>query len=372
MTAPQPHASGESLKTPADHEKQRGSQTWEFVTPLQKRERASSADPAAGDTSGDSDEARQRSGSASGDPPDWSALDGLKPPEPRQSQLLGIKEYPAPHPFMQWVRGVPMHEIWERDKPPLNLPVEAQQLLAIHLERAGLVHVDDVRAAASESGWLHVNQLPQQMIKHRRPAEGPDIAINPGTWHPISEPDPSVPSAEPLPVPDFSSATPEQLAVIREGLRREDIRQKMLQHSETGLAEKRAALVDNAATVAAAAPPPADDQDDVIGMPPKSVQAKFAAMLDTKTKPPTPAPSVRPVTADDVQDPDPDAQTLARQRLAKLFTAADPASAPSTSGFTAEGAARMAEMRRLADERRRREELELQNAGSASESEAAT
>jgi hypothetical protein len=329
------HSSPESIKEEADNARQQQSQTWEFVTPTQKKAEKE-----------ETDEDGSSGGSGNGDPPDPALFADIPKPSVTKSALKSIKKYPIPHPYMRYFRGVPMNELHETDKPSMNLPTDAQQLVAIHAERVGLIHVSDVRAMANEHGWIHVNQLPQQLIRHRAPAEGPDIPINPGTWHPVSEPEPQHYEAPPE-IPDFSGLTPAQLAAMREGLRRAEARAKMVEQSEMRITDDRAAdaTIERVAAIEKSQNVRIQSDDD---RDPWTIKNE-ARMISTRPVLSTPPPSRTPVVAEDAKNVKPDEQTVVRERLAKLFTEPDPASAPSTSGLTNEAKRRMEDLKRAAE-----------------------
>ncbi|AKJ72569.1 minor tail protein [Gordonia phage GMA2] len=98
-----------------------------------------------------------------------------------------LPPYTMPHKFLPLLRGIPIRDHARpnaamTDLPPISLPIEAQNSIAYHLEVAGLVHVDDLKAMADENGNINVSKLPEALIVHLKPEHGPDIQINPGTW----------------------------------------------------------------------------------------------------------------------------------------------------------------------------------------------
>jgi Protein of unknown function (DUF2744) len=211
-------------KTVEEHQAQAKSSTWEFVSPARKK----AAQDAAAAPEGSDEEPPAHSG----------VFEGLPPPAV-PSVLKEAAQYPAPHPFMRWFRGIPMKELQDRENPPLNIPAEAAHMAAIHLERCGLMHEDELRALANEHGWIHVNQLRTRVIKHRKPEHGADTFRSPGTWHDINEPDPdrrdsnmTFSTTPALEVPDLSGLHPARLAALEEAVKREKIRQLQIQHAD--------------------------------------------------------------------------------------------------------------------------------------------
>ena len=124
--------------------------------------------------------------------------------------MLDSKKDKTPHKWMKFVRGVPMGE----GLPSMNLPPEAQNALARHLEAVGFEHNPE-----------------KQTLKHRAPDQGPDISINPGTWVPINEEE-LVTQAATLPVPDLTGTHPDQLMAMEEAIYNERIRILKHHHSD--------------------------------------------------------------------------------------------------------------------------------------------
>lgn len=168
----------------ADHQAQVEKQEWSFTTP---------ADKAAAEE---------------------AAAEAI-PEEDRLPVLKGIHEYPVPHPLIYLFRGIPMGELDDRQRPPMNVPFEVQQLMAIHAERAGVV-IDPARV----------------LIKHRAPTSGPDIAINPGTWHSVDEADPETGEDDNEPAPDLSGVSDAALDRLEEALRLARIEKSKLAQSD--------------------------------------------------------------------------------------------------------------------------------------------
>lgn len=130
----------------------------------------------------------------------------------RAVSLLDSKKHDGPHKYMWAIRGIPMG----KGMPSMNLPPEAQNAIAQHLEDCGFVHDPD-----------------RQKIKHVAPAMGPDISINPGTWVSVDAPDPvtGTPSPE-LDEIDLTGTHPDQLRAMELAIYNERIRVLKKQHED--------------------------------------------------------------------------------------------------------------------------------------------
>ena len=102
-----------------------------------------------------------------------------------------------PHKYRDYFQGVPMGE----QMPPSSFPPEMADWLAEHIEKLGLMHVDEIKALAVD-GKVDVRKLASQTIKHRYRAGEPPFFISPGEWVDINEPDPVADQAPD--VPDLS------------------------------------------------------------------------------------------------------------------------------------------------------------------------
>lgn len=332
-----------------DHERQAASQEWTFVTPAAKR--AESAKEEENDELA-SDESAYIFRAANPPPESLELFAQLPVPPKRVSKLKPAKKYPIPHPLMQWVRGVPMNEWNDYTKPAMNLPTDAQQFFAIHMDRVGLMHVDQVRSLANEHGWLHVNQLPQQLLRHWKPTEGPDIPINPGTWHSVDEEMPDR-GAEAIAPPDLSGVSDAEFAALKEAVRREEIRKKQLSQADVEAQERAAAeSVSKRVTVAV-------EKVDSHSGGDRAAQLE-ASTISTAARPfrltPTQTQSTA-VAGDAERSSETPEHRVMRERVKSLF--ASPGSdqgdsnGPSASSneFTVQARARMAELKRSAGEK---------------------
>lgn len=325
-----------------DHERQASSQEWSFVTPAAKRTENKKEE--------DNDELANDESAyifrAAIPPPESLELFAQLPiPPKRISKLRPVKKYPIPHPLMQWVRGVPMNEWNDYTKPAMNLPTDAQQFFAIHMDRVGLVHVDQVRSLANEYGWVHVDQLPQQLLQHWRPNEGPDIPINPGTWHSVDEEMPDAAAADMTP-PDLSGIPDAEFAALKEAVRREEIRKRQLSQADVEAQERAAAE--------------ATSKRVTVAVETIETRGDRAAQIEMSTISTAPAP----YRLTPVQSGSSDAETtwetpehrVKRERIKSLFmSSGDDTDAGNTSSgtneFTTQARARMAELKRSAGEK---------------------
>jgi len=254
---PDPYA---DYKSDSDREQQKSQQSWTFVAPVVAAERDRQAD-ALTETTRRQDAENARIAAL-------PLFEQIPKPDPSTPILKRHQDYPDPHPLAQYLRGVPQGEQLGGDKktPIMKLPVQAAQATAIHLERAGVVHVDQVKALANEHGWIHINQLPVPVVKYHAPKHGPDHPENPGTWHHVDEPDTSPPSHAATP-PDLTALSHQQLAALELALAQEKIRKAKISHADFEVravheqadldrAHEIAATADYAETAAAQDPDP--------------------------------------------------------------------------------------------------------------------
>lgn len=75
-----------------------------------------------------------------------------------------------------------------------------------HLVKCGFVHGPSLAKLANEDGYIHVDQLPKQEIKHLRSVRGPRHHMNAAApWVPIDEKEP-----EPMRIPDVRRLTDQE------------------------------------------------------------------------------------------------------------------------------------------------------------------
>lgn len=151
----------------------------------------------------------------------------------RSDQLEGIRRDKATgivlarentHPLADWFRSVPMGV----GKVGMQMPIEYCHLFAIHV-------FDNLQLPAPTS----------PLYKPRRdPNARRDIGIDAVIWVPVGAAGEDVledVTEKPVMVPDVTGYTPEQLAATRAAIRQEEIRQKLVQQSDTGEAGDGAA-----------------------------------------------------------------------------------------------------------------------------------
>lgn len=341
-----------------DHQRQANSQQWSFVTPTAKKEEVLSAEQSTDSAEHDDSAAREAESDeasyvfrAANPPPESLELFAQLPTPPKRvSKLRTAKQYPLPHPLMKWIRGVPMNEWNDYDKPAMNLPTDAQQYFAIHMDRVGIMHVDDVRSLANQHGWIHVNQLPQQLLRHWKPTEGPNIPINPGTWHSVDEEMPTEESKEIEP-PDLSGVPDAEFAALKEAVRREDIRKRQLAQADIEAQDQAAAEMSTKRVTVAVEE--IEQRDNATA---NSIRGDRAAQLEASTIATSPVFRETPIQPYQRTTRPSDATDLAetpehrieRERVKSMFMASDGQS--DANNFTAQAKARMAELKRSAGE----------------------
>lgn len=75
-----------------------------------------------------------------------------------------------------------------------------------HIVKCGFVHESVLRELADENGYIHVDQLPKQQIKHLRAVRGPRHHMNAAApWVPIDEKEP-----EPMRLPNIDRLTDQE------------------------------------------------------------------------------------------------------------------------------------------------------------------
>ena len=133
------------------------------------------------------------------------------------------KRGPKGPPRLRWVfHGPPVTA--PGGSVPFMVPEELADDLARHLERLSFWSKDDLVDMADSSGMLNVNALPDRVIRHDPPAEGPLEWFNPGPWVPVSEPAPTTRvKINPADLTDEQAeALAEEKAEIEEALRRRE------------------------------------------------------------------------------------------------------------------------------------------------------
>ena len=128
------------------------------------------------------------------------------------------------HKYRDYFQGVPMGE----QMPPSSFPPEMADWLAEHMERVGLVHVDELKALAVD-GKIDVRKLPKQLIKHRYRVGENQFFISPGEWVGMNEPD-----LEPAPEadPDLSGVDPKVLDAIERGIKKARLEQEKIAQAD--------------------------------------------------------------------------------------------------------------------------------------------
>lgn len=100
-------------------------------------------------------------------------------------------------------------------RSPMVFPRMIAEKFSEHYTEAGFVHVDYIRSMADENGMVHVDQLPQQKKKFRRPFRGAQSPLNGmGGWVPMDEVEP-----DPVRIQDPAAMTVAEREAVVERLR---------------------------------------------------------------------------------------------------------------------------------------------------------
>lgn len=146
----------------------------------------------------------------------------------RSDRLEGIRRDPETgivlarehrHPLASWFRSIPMGQ----GLPGMQIPSEFEHLFAIHL-------FDNLRLPAPSA----------PLYKPRRDkAARRDIGHEAVLWVPVGTPEEDELediTEQPVQVADISGYTPAQLAAMKAQIRQEEIKQKLIEQSDTGSA----------------------------------------------------------------------------------------------------------------------------------------
>lgn len=145
---------------------------------------------------------------------------GIEPPQEEPEVSINAQDYPLPHKYMHFLRGIPMGKHQDVEIPPINIPPECQHALAVHLELCGFEHNPD-----------------KQVIVHLKPELGDDTPMNPGTWVRKSE----VPNGDetlistgsiPMPEPDLTALAPEHLDALEAAVKKAKIAKEMVAQAD--------------------------------------------------------------------------------------------------------------------------------------------
>lgn len=144
----------------------------------------------------------------------------------RSDQLEGIRRDKATgiviarehtHPLADWFRSVPMGV----GNVGMQMPIEYCHLFAIHV-------FDNLQLPAPT----------RPLYKPRRdPNSRREAGIDAVLWVPVGTPDEDIledVTEKPIVVADVTGYTPEQMAAMKVQIRQEEIRQKLIQQSDTG------------------------------------------------------------------------------------------------------------------------------------------
>lgn len=75
-------------------------------------------------------------------------------------------------------------------RSPMVFPRMIAETFSKHYSECGFVHVDYIRSMADDNGMVHVDRLPRQQKKFRRPHRGQQHVLNGmGGWVPIDDED---------------------------------------------------------------------------------------------------------------------------------------------------------------------------------------
>src|SRR5690606_16939511 len=100
-------------------------------------------------------------------------------------------------------------------RSPMVFPRMIGETFSKHYHECGFVHVDYIRSLADENGMVHVDKLPEQQKKFRRPYRGQQHLLNGmGGWVPMDSEDP-----EPVVIQDPATMTNEELNAQVERMR---------------------------------------------------------------------------------------------------------------------------------------------------------
>lgn len=104
------------------------------------------------------------------------------------------------------------HFLWALRNLPMFAGVGAITHIGIlrkwseHLVNCGFAHRDFLAGLADENGYIHVSQLPRQVIKFQEAFRGPRHSYNNAArWVAANEPDP-----EPVRIPDIKKLTQQE------------------------------------------------------------------------------------------------------------------------------------------------------------------
>ncbi|ANA86966.1 minor tail protein [Gordonia phage Strosahl] len=104
------------------------------------------------------------------------------------------------------------HFLWGLYNMPMLAGVGAITHIGIlrkwseHLVNCGFVHRDFIAAMADENGYIHIDQLPKQILKLQKPFRGPRHGFNNASrWVTQDTPDP-----EPVRIPDIRKLTDQE------------------------------------------------------------------------------------------------------------------------------------------------------------------
>ncbi|QGH79700.1 hypothetical protein SEA_ANON_29 [Gordonia phage Anon] len=104
------------------------------------------------------------------------------------------------------------HFLWALRNMPMFAGIGAITNIEIlrgwseHLWKCGFAHRDYLAGLADENGYIHISQLPQQILKFRPAFRGPRHGYNNAArWVSADEPDP-----QPVRIPDISKLTQQE------------------------------------------------------------------------------------------------------------------------------------------------------------------